>query len=678
MESQLMRVARIVFLGATALVILAGVGSVTGCMQHGSNRMQAPSFDGVRRGWAVPLMNGGELVHLEWDAADPTGQGEPLVAWCHLRSRDDADRFDERRAAMLAEQGFSVFIAACVTWYDAQKSIDEKTEPWKQAMARARRKGLRDNWISHQMLSRNGHWNPHNPKLPSQPTDLFDDKVWEDVAANLRATIRFAKQLEARGLAIDIESYGETPLATGTWKDRPEEAAIMALRRGEQMANAMLDEWPGIEVMVLPAYYFWDGHRKVVGRRFAEPFSVGMTRAFARRQSPDGPGGIYPASEFTYGPAGDMSPEACLGRVDWVLEGLDGALTSVATEHPDYYEHRVRLASGVWPVGDYLRDEGADLNDRRYSPLKYWNMLEASRARRPSLVWIYNQNYAWFTSAWDEYAQMNRRFRQATRYRVYAARAQTRDSEAVVPVVSTPRLHARFSAAGTGLAYGVRASKPSGPEDRNPVVLKPRRLDGIADDFSDGMGPGWTVSSNPPKQMPNQQRGVDTLDFFMPAKDTLTEIAVGLDGPRRTSGSARLTIRSFQLSGHDSPGGVGLRLYADENHWVIFARTARLPSDHDGKDHAVTNVGLRWKSGDKDGKSGGFYNFGPGGEIGLDWNGPEGTLTWHTEGATSGTGTVEIAMPPFQVQIYAWTKKGGALIADVDDFILTELGALDP
>ena len=73
----------------------------------------------------------------------------------------------------------------------------------------------------------------------------------------------------------------------------------------------------------------------------------------------------------------------------------------------------------------------------------------------------------------------------------------------------------------------------------------------------------------------------------------------------------------------------------------------------------------------------GFYNFGPGGKIGLDWNGPEGKLTWHTEGIPGNTGTVEVEMPPFQFQIYAWTKKSGVLIADVDDFILTDPGAFD-
>ena len=40
---------------------------------------QVASFSGVRDGWTVPLMTGGELVHLEWDAADPTGRGTWVV-----------------------------------------------------------------------------------------------------------------------------------------------------------------------------------------------------------------------------------------------------------------------------------------------------------------------------------------------------------------------------------------------------------------------------------------------------------------------------------------------------------------------------------------------------------------------------------------------------------------------
>ncbi len=56
-----------------------------------------------------------------------------------LRSKEEAAQLDERQAAMLAEQGFSGLVGCCICWYDSVQTIEEKTEPWKQALAIARR-----------------------------------------------------------------------------------------------------------------------------------------------------------------------------------------------------------------------------------------------------------------------------------------------------------------------------------------------------------------------------------------------------------------------------------------------------------------------------------------------------------------------------------------------------------
>lgn len=59
-------------------------------------------------------------------------------------------------------------------------------------------------------------------------------------------------------------------------------AAEMARRRGEQVAHALLDEFSRMELMVLPAYYFWDGHRDVVGRRSSRRSPNGRRSMTAR------------------------------------------------------------------------------------------------------------------------------------------------------------------------------------------------------------------------------------------------------------------------------------------------------------------------------------------------------------------------------------------------------------
>ncbi len=49
---------------------------------------QCLSFAGVSGGWAVPLIGGGELVQLEWNAADPAGEGPALALFSQLRSKE--------------------------------------------------------------------------------------------------------------------------------------------------------------------------------------------------------------------------------------------------------------------------------------------------------------------------------------------------------------------------------------------------------------------------------------------------------------------------------------------------------------------------------------------------------------------------------------------------------------
>ena len=60
--------------------------------------------------------------------------------------------------------------------------------------------------------------------MPIQPSDWLDDALWKSVSDNIRAAARFARVVQARGLALDIENYSETPLsteATTRWLDQP-------------------------------------------------------------------------------------------------------------------------------------------------------------------------------------------------------------------------------------------------------------------------------------------------------------------------------------------------------------------------------------------------------------------------------------------------------------------------
>ena len=642
-----------------AIVTTLVVAVLNGLSSQGFSTPPSP-FSGVQSGWAIPLVRGGELVELEWNAAAPSGDGPSLIHHSHLRSKEDAAKLDERIATRIAGYGFSGLSIGCIAWYDALETIEAKRGPWLEALTRARRKGLRDNFISYHMFYKNGEWNAHNPTVPSQPSDWFDHEVWEHIYSNMRATARFAREAKAHGIALDIESYGFTPLSPAQWKDRADEARRMAQRRGSELAEAMLAEFPEMKLMVLPAYYIWGGLPKLIGdRSYAEPFVLAIAETFAQRQSPDGPGGFLPASEFTYGPVGDMTVDSCLGRIDWVIENLERPLASFAKRYPEYYRARVQLAPGIWPLGDYQKDEGGGTDDRRYAPEEHRNMLEAYRQRGARVIWAYGQNWAWYTSAWDAYAEVNHRFRESARYHVYRG-GGAQKSELVT---TTHKLSARFSAHAVGDEYLVRTTRPEGEKEGQSERFKPRRVDGVADDFATGVGDHWTIASDPPRRGPNRQFGSTSLEFIIRKSNDPTQISMSFKGAPRTSGSAWLTIRSLRRRGGNDLSGIGLRLYADENHWAHLTRTA-------------TGFRLRWKSGEKEGKAGaGFDNNGAGGEFGVEWNTDAGTVTWHVEGIPGKTGTVEVDLPPCQVQIYAWAEPNAELRTTVDDFILTRRGS---
>ncbi|MCH2374969.1 MAG: hypothetical protein MK538_12335, partial [Planctomycetes bacterium] len=72
-----------------AIVTTLVVAVLNGLSSQGFSTPPSP-FSGVQSGWAIPLVRGGELVELEWNAAAPSGDGPSLIHHSHLRSKEDA------------------------------------------------------------------------------------------------------------------------------------------------------------------------------------------------------------------------------------------------------------------------------------------------------------------------------------------------------------------------------------------------------------------------------------------------------------------------------------------------------------------------------------------------------------------------------------------------------------
>ncbi|MFA5863511.1 MAG: hypothetical protein WC975_02375 [Phycisphaerae bacterium] len=627
-------------------------------------------FSGANQAKAVPLLGGGRLISIEWDAGDPSGMGPALPVWCDLRTADDAKILTDSVARHLAEQGFSGLVGMCTTWYDPIKTIQAKTLPWQKAIERARAKGLRDIYPIWFFGDRNGTWNPRNPEVHNERiSDWYDEANWQWVFKNLNATLDFAKALRARGIFFDIESYGDTCLnmESPMNKNHPD-IKEKAFERGRQCATLILNKLPNAEILVIPAYYLFGGGYGEK-RELATPFIQGIADVLATRQSEKGPGGLFLGSEGTYGPIRPMTVSNITSHANELETRIKQNLSSVFPVHKDYAQSRIRLTPGVWPLGDYLGDEEGPL-EVRINPGDYANQLLVYEKKNLPVIWVYNQAWPWFTSTWQAYANSHRRLRKATQYKVYRVDPQGNPA----PVTQTPLLHSRFSETENNAKYLVRAHRPAGPEDANNNIITPKELTGVADDFTGPLGSWWTITAKP-KDGALCRTANGRLFITLrgsPAGDQ--QVVVGFNRQKFTRGSVRLSLEGYQPKGTDYPAGVGLRLYADEKHWVLVERVTSQPAKWEpkpGENRQYPNgFRLRWRNGEQAEQSKiiGWFNWGQSGELGLDWN-PD-KVTWHVDSFNSSD-SMAIKLPPCQVEIIAWSRKSCGLTAIVDDFILT-------
>ena len=176
--------------------------------------------------------------------------------------------------------------------------------------------------------------------------DWFDDQAWDSAAENFRQCAIFARDAGFRGITLDIEYISEMYHlnwagydSTGYTRRSDEEMLAAAERRGYQIMDAMLDEYPAMVNWHLPESVYVYGP-------LAKSHVVGMIRALAER---DAPGGMHLSTEYTYqitSPRGFLSYYATL--VSSMRELLDDDLFA-------YWTRRCSINPGLWPLG-YYRD----------------------------------------------------------------------------------------------------------------------------------------------------------------------------------------------------------------------------------------------------------------------------------------------------------------------------------
>ena len=173
--------------------------------------------------------------------------------------------------------------------------------------------------------------------------DWFDDEGWGGLVENFRQASIFARDAGFRGIAIDIEYISE--IYDLSWPAYHEPGYRFSdLRgtvesRGAQIVEAMLGEFPSMELLHLPQSPECYG-------RLASDIFAGMCMGMSRNGAP---GGLHILTEGTYQNT----------NVEWLVryrQDLDRLVEDVIPEECiPYWRSRCSVSFGLWPLG-YYRD----------------------------------------------------------------------------------------------------------------------------------------------------------------------------------------------------------------------------------------------------------------------------------------------------------------------------------
>jgi hypothetical protein len=178
--------------------------------------------------------------------------------------------------------------------------------------------------------------------------DWFDDRGWSHLRENLRQGAIFARDAGFAGINLDIEYAREQ--YNLAWKGYQvpgyplDRIHTQARLRGQQIMEAMLDEFPGMVFWQMPETVRSEGP-------LGAEFFLGTLEAMARR---DAPGGLHLCLESTYF---TRDPVKIPNRIH-LVENL--VLDRCTPAMRDYWLRRCTTAPGMYPLGYYREVVDAD------------------------------------------------------------------------------------------------------------------------------------------------------------------------------------------------------------------------------------------------------------------------------------------------------------------------------
>jgi len=168
-----------------------------------------------------------------------------------------------------------------------------------------------------------------------------DDAAWENFNENFRQAARFARLTGCRGIALDIEYVGEQYDLDWQGYDyknyTKDELHKAAVKRGRELAQAMLQGYPDIVFLTLPEGIYFYGP-------LATDLFVGMVQGMAEA---DAPGGIHLLTERSY------KMVNTLGLIHYAQSFESDILNNLDELTARYWRKKCSISLGGWPLGYY-------------------------------------------------------------------------------------------------------------------------------------------------------------------------------------------------------------------------------------------------------------------------------------------------------------------------------------
>jgi hypothetical protein len=204
-----------------------------------------------------------------------------------------------------------------------------------------------------------------------------DEKAWEQITDNFRNIAALVKASGSKGIAIDTEKYSSFSLYNSNSERfrsiKKDILKAMVYKRARQIMQAITEEYPAIEVILLP-----EGHEDP-----SKEYEMWID-FYRGLESVKNNQGIILAIESTYSITDPI-------KLTNTYNKLTASMLSIAVIDQKFWKEKCSLAIGMWPLGKEYNNKVA-----RYSPAFFKRQFSQAAFLSPKYVWIYGHGASWY------------------------------------------------------------------------------------------------------------------------------------------------------------------------------------------------------------------------------------------------------------------------------------------